>query len=174
MAVAAGVSAPKVFIATDFIAACLPDVGAGLLGDKATSVVMDNTMIKRFVPDFLATTRFRDGIEKTLRWFDGDASRRVVDAEANHRYDRLLAAYERVLQLARREFSYISVRQMPQSRYLHAAEPWTAVAYVPDISSKCCEVTLSSAPSSLNPDSFDPLPFASAPEEPAEAPSPLG
>jgi nucleoside-diphosphate-sugar epimerase len=106
VALAAGVSEPKlVHIATDFIAACLPDVGASLLGDKATSVVMDNTKIKRFVPDFLATTRFRDGIEKTLRWFDSDASRRVVDAEANHRYDRLLAAYERGLQLARREFS---------------------------------------------------------------------
>ncbi|MGA2450426.1 MAG: SDR family oxidoreductase [Polyangiaceae bacterium] len=106
VAAAAGVSDPKlVHIATDFIADCLPDMAAGLLGDKATSVVMDNTKIKRFVPDFAATMRFRDGMERTLRWFDGDASRRVVDDEANRRYDRLLSAYARGLDLAKREFA---------------------------------------------------------------------
>jgi nucleoside-diphosphate-sugar epimerase len=106
VAAAAGVTDPKlIHIATDFIAACLPDIAAGLLGDKATSVVMDNTKIKRFVPDFVATTRFRDGMERTLRWFDGDAARRVVDEAANRRYDRLLAVYERGLELAKREFS---------------------------------------------------------------------
>jgi nucleoside-diphosphate-sugar epimerase len=106
VAVAAGVGDPKlVHIATDFIATCLPDVAAGLAGDKARSMVMDNSKIKRFVPEFLATTRFRDGIERTLRWFDADPSRRAVDEEASRRYDRLLSVYERGLEMARREFA---------------------------------------------------------------------
>jgi hypothetical protein len=42
----------------DFIAACLPEYTGSLIGDKATSVVFDNSKIKRFVPDFVATTRF--------------------------------------------------------------------------------------------------------------------
>jgi hypothetical protein len=68
-------------------------------------MVMDNSKIKRFVPEFLATTRFRDGIERTLRWFDADPSRRAVDEEAGRRYDRLLSVYERGLETARREFA---------------------------------------------------------------------
>jgi nucleoside-diphosphate-sugar epimerase len=106
VALAAGVHNPKlVHIATDFIRACLPEVGASLAGDKATSVVMDNTKIKRFVPGFAATMRFREGIERTLGWFDADASRRVIDEEANRQYDRLIAAYGRGLELAVRELS---------------------------------------------------------------------
>jgi len=105
VAAAAGVSRPDlVHIATDFIGACLPGEVGSLAGDKATSVVLDNTKIKRFVPDFLATTRFRDGIERTLAWFDADPARRLVDEEANRKWDRVLAAYQVGLAAAAREF----------------------------------------------------------------------
>jgi nucleoside-diphosphate-sugar epimerase len=105
VAAAAGVSAPKlVHIASDFIAACLPEATGGLIGDKSTSVVFDNTKIKRFVPDYLATTGFRDGIERTLAWFDADPARRLIDEAASEKWDRLIAAYERGLEAARREF----------------------------------------------------------------------
>ena len=45
-------------ITSDFIAACLPDMTASLLGDKAVIVVFDNSKIKRFVPDFCVITQF--------------------------------------------------------------------------------------------------------------------
>ena len=39
----AGVEARLVHIASDFMAACLPEMTGSLLGDKATSVVFDNS-----------------------------------------------------------------------------------------------------------------------------------
>jgi nucleoside-diphosphate-sugar epimerase len=101
---AAGVASPRfVHIASDFIAACYPDTTGTLLGDKSHSAIFDNTKIKRFVPDYVATTRFRDGIVNTIRWFDADSRRQTIDEAANARWDRLIAGYERGLDAARRE-----------------------------------------------------------------------
>ena len=104
VAAAAGVAKPKlVHIASDFITACLPEFSGGLHGDKAHSAVFDNTKIKRFVPDFVATTRFRDGMARCVEWFEADPARQEIDATANAAWDRLIAAYERGLEAARRE-----------------------------------------------------------------------
>jgi hypothetical protein len=93
-----------VHIASDFITACLPEFAGGLHGDKAHSAGFDNTKIKRFVPEFVATTRFRDGMARSVKWFDADPARQEIDAAANATWDRLIAAYERGLEAARREF----------------------------------------------------------------------
>jgi nucleoside-diphosphate-sugar epimerase len=98
---AAGVAAPKlVHIASDFIAACMPEKRGSLLGDKASSVVFDNSKIKRFVPGFAATTPFRVGVRRTIEWFDADPKRQVVDDVANHRWDLLISAYQKGLENA--------------------------------------------------------------------------
>ena len=47
-----------------------------LSGDKASSVVFDNSKIKRFVPGFSARVPFAEGIAQTIAWFDADPSRR--------------------------------------------------------------------------------------------------
>ena len=48
-----------VHVSSEFLAAAGPyDFYGGLLGDKAVSVVFDNTKLKRIVPDFVATKRF--------------------------------------------------------------------------------------------------------------------
>ena len=105
VAEAAGVDHPKfIHIASDFITACLPGEEGGLQGDKSNSVVCDNSKIKRYVPDYVATVRFRDGIKHSLAWYDADPARRVIDHAANASYDRLIAAYERGLAAARSEF----------------------------------------------------------------------
>lgn len=104
VAAAAGVEANIVHIASDFIAACLPDTTGGLLGDKAVSVVFDNSKIKRFVPGFCATTLFARGIRQTLDWFEADPARQRIDTAADAQWDRLIAAYEHGLQNARRAF----------------------------------------------------------------------
>jgi nucleoside-diphosphate-sugar epimerase len=104
-AAAAGVPAPKfVHIASDFIVSCIPAMRGTLLGDKSHSAVFDNSKIKRFVPDFVATTRYRDGIARTVSWYDEDPSRRQVDLEACASWDRLIAAYGRGLDAAAGEF----------------------------------------------------------------------
>ena len=103
---AAGVTAPKfVHIASDFIIACVPAVEGTLLGDKAVSAVFDNTKLKRLVPGFAAKTPFATGIRRTLAWFEADLARQQVDAELNHRWDKVIAAYERGLAQAKAEFA---------------------------------------------------------------------
>lgn len=102
---AAGVRDLKlIHIASDFISACLPEMTGGLHGDKASSVVMDNSKIKRFVPDFVATTKLRDGVAKSIAWYDADPARQLIDTQANANWDKLIAAYERGLDSAMREF----------------------------------------------------------------------
>jgi nucleoside-diphosphate-sugar epimerase len=102
---AAGVPAPRlVHIASDFMTACIPEMTGTLLGDKSNSAVFDNTKIKRFVPDFACTTRFREGIARTIASFDADPARQQIDHEAAAVWDRLIAAYERGLTAARHDF----------------------------------------------------------------------
>ena len=105
VAAAAGVPAPRlVHIASDFLTTCLPEFAGGLHGDKAHSVIFDNTKIKRFVPDFVAATPFHAGMARSIAWFDADPARREIDAAAEANWDKLIASYERGLDQARREF----------------------------------------------------------------------
>ena len=104
---AAGAPPPKlVHIASEFITACVPEMTGTLLGDKSYSAVFDNTKIKRFVPDFVCTTRFREGIARTIASFDADPARKQIDQEANATWDKLIAVYERGLAAARKEFGH--------------------------------------------------------------------
>jgi nucleoside-diphosphate-sugar epimerase len=91
---AAGVEAKIIHIASDFLGACNPDEIGSLTGDKASSVVFDNSKIKRFVPGYCATVPFAQGIQRTIDWFDAEPSRRVIDNEANVRWDTIIDAYE--------------------------------------------------------------------------------
>jgi nucleoside-diphosphate-sugar epimerase len=91
---AAGVEAKIVHIPSDFLAACNPEKLGSLVGDKSVSVVFDNSKIKRFVPGYCATTPFREGIRRTIAWFDADPARQVIDHDANARWDKLLASWE--------------------------------------------------------------------------------
>ena len=103
---AAGVSHPRfIHMASDFITACLPETTGTLLGDKSHCAIFDTTKIRRFVPDFTATTRFSEGIARTVAWFDADPSRRQVDEALASRWDGLIAAYESGLSAARRELN---------------------------------------------------------------------
>ena len=95
VAEAAGAEPHLVHIASDLIAASLPDALGSLIGDKSVSAIFDNTKIKRFVPGYCATTPFAEGIRRTLVWFDADPARQQIDAEASAAWDRLLAAYEK-------------------------------------------------------------------------------
>ncbi len=101
---AAGVEPRLVHLPSDFIVACQPDNEGTLLGDKAHSVVFDNSKIKRFVPDFRAATSFAEGIRRTLAWFDADPVRKQIDAAANAAWDELITAYEAGLRDTRDRF----------------------------------------------------------------------
>ncbi|HEY4267747.1 MAG TPA: NAD-dependent epimerase/dehydratase family protein [Galbitalea sp.] len=92
LAVAAGVDDPEfVHVASEKIARELPDAGPGLLGDKAHSVVFDNSKVKALVPGYVATTTFAEGAREIIDWHDADPSRRSIDAELNATIDALVA-----------------------------------------------------------------------------------
>ena len=101
---AAGVEAHIVHIASDFVGACLPEEVGGLIGDKAVSVVFDNSKIKRFVPGYCAKVPFAQGIQRTIAWFDADSRRKQIDEDANVSWDKLIDTYESGLGAALRRF----------------------------------------------------------------------
>lgn len=102
---AAGVEPKLVHIPSDFIAACIPEKEGTLLGDKAISVVFDNSKIKRFVPDYRATTTFAEGVGQSLSWFNTDPSRKQIDPVVNAMQDKLISTYEKGLIDAVKSFS---------------------------------------------------------------------
>lgn len=61
LASAAGVQPELVHVPSDLIAVYDPIWGESLLGDKAHSFILDNSKIKRVVPDFVCTTPFSRG-----------------------------------------------------------------------------------------------------------------
>jgi nucleoside-diphosphate-sugar epimerase len=92
---AAGVPAPEiVHVPSDLITAYDPEWGAGLLGDKAISMVFDNSKIKRIVPDFVASIPFSRGVKEIMAWHDADPARQVVDQAYDRLIDRIITAYE--------------------------------------------------------------------------------
>ena len=91
---AVGCEANIVHIPSDFIGYCEHSLKGTLLGDKAVSVIFDNSKLKRFVPEFRATIPFREGIKRTLAWFEADPARQIVKHETNEMMDRIIQAYE--------------------------------------------------------------------------------
>ncbi len=90
---AAGVEPRIVHVPSDAIAAVDPEWGAGLLGDKAHSMVFDTTKLRRLVPDFAATIPFERGAREIVDWHDADPARRRVDARLDALMDDLEARF---------------------------------------------------------------------------------
>jgi nucleoside-diphosphate-sugar epimerase len=95
MGQAAGVEPRLVHIPSDFINHHDPVTGASLLGDKAYSVIFDNSKIKELVPDYTATVPFSQGVHECIAWLDADPERGAPDPEKDATMDRIITAYER-------------------------------------------------------------------------------
>ncbi|OIQ88938.1 UDP-glucose 4-epimerase [mine drainage metagenome] len=93
LASAAGVEARIVHVPSDVVAAADPEWGAGLLGDKAHSMVFDNSKLRTIVPDFRATIPFEQGAREIIDWYDGDPTRRQVDARLDTLMDDLVQRF---------------------------------------------------------------------------------
>jgi nucleoside-diphosphate-sugar epimerase len=93
LAEAAGVEPRLVHVASDAIAAVDEELGATLLGDKAHSMVFDNTKIRTIVPDWSARVPFRQGAQEIVDWHDADPARRVADQRLEAIYDDLVERF---------------------------------------------------------------------------------
>jgi nucleoside-diphosphate-sugar epimerase len=92
---ALGVEAKLVHVPSELINAFDPAWGAGLLGDKAHSVVFDNSKLKRLVPGFAASIPFAHGAREVLAWYDEDPARQAVDEKFDQLSDTIVDAYQR-------------------------------------------------------------------------------
>ena len=100
MAEAAGVGLNAVHISSDFICRIADRMGqewmrGNLLGDKANSAIFDNSKIKRFVPAYVATIPFMEGIKRTVAWFDTHPQSIRIDEQNNSLMDAILSAYNK-------------------------------------------------------------------------------
>jgi nucleoside-diphosphate-sugar epimerase len=92
-ATALGVTARLVHVPSDAIAAADPEWGAGLLGDKAHSMVFDNAKVRSLVPGWRAVIPFEQGAREIAGWYLADPARQVTDASLDVTMDKLAAAW---------------------------------------------------------------------------------
>lgn len=83
-------------VSSDFLAKAGPqyDYAGQLLGDKAASVLFDNTKLKRLVPDMRTTVPFDRGVRIALDWIFAHPEYQVPDPEFDAFCDRVAAAKE--------------------------------------------------------------------------------
>jgi nucleoside-diphosphate-sugar epimerase len=87
-----------VHISSDFLAAAGQyNFAGGLTGDKANSVVFDNTKLKRLVPGFTARVRFDQGVRHTINHVLAHREYQIEDAEFDEWCDKIIAAREKAI-----------------------------------------------------------------------------
>lgn len=82
-------------VTSDFLAASGKyDLEGSLIGDKANSVIFDNAKLKRAVPDFVATTRFDQGIRQSIDYILSHPECQTPDPEFDEWCDRIITSLE--------------------------------------------------------------------------------
>lgn len=102
---ALGVELRACYVSSEFLAACSPlewDLRGALLGDKANSVVFDNTKLKRLVPDFTAVVRLDQGVRMALEYIRSHPECQKEDPEFDRWCDSVVAAQEEALVAVKR------------------------------------------------------------------------
>ena len=95
---ALGVKLNAVHVSSEFLAASSKeDFRGGLLGDKANSVVFDNSKLKRLVPEFVATTRLDQGIKETIQHILAHPELQKEDKDFDIWCDKLVHALDAAL-----------------------------------------------------------------------------
>ncbi len=92
LADAAGVASPDlVHVASDTIAAFAPELGPGLIGDKAHSMLFDASKVRALVPEFRTTVTFDEGARRILAYYDAHPEAQQVDEGRDAVFDRIAA-----------------------------------------------------------------------------------
>lgn len=92
---ALGVELKPYHVASEFLADSSDyDLTGSLIGDKANSVVFDNSKLKNAVPDFHPTVRFEEGIRETIANVLATKELQQEDPEFDAWCDRVIEALE--------------------------------------------------------------------------------
>jgi nucleoside-diphosphate-sugar epimerase len=82
-----------VHVPSQVIASVHPEWGAGLVGDKAHSMIFDNSKLRTIVPGWHAQVPFERGAHEIAQWYLADPSRQVVDERLDAVMDKLAADF---------------------------------------------------------------------------------
>lgn len=92
-----GVELKPYYVSSDFLDAVSDyDFKGGLIGDKANTVVFDNTKVKNAVPGFTATIRAEEGIRRTVEYILAHKECQQEDEEFDKWCDKVIEKLERV------------------------------------------------------------------------------
>lgn len=92
---ALGVEFKPYYVPSDFLDVVSKyDLAGALLGDKANTVIFDNSKLKRAVPDFKATVRFDMGVRKALKYILAHKECQTEDEEFDKWCDKVINAME--------------------------------------------------------------------------------
>jgi nucleoside-diphosphate-sugar epimerase len=92
LADAAGVREPEfVHVASDAIAAFAPELGPGLVGDKAHSVLFDSSKVTALVPEFRTTITFDEGARRIVDHYDAHPDEQRAEPALDELFDRIAA-----------------------------------------------------------------------------------
>lgn len=95
---ALGVPLKAMHISSEFLGNAGPyDFRGSLIGDKANSVVFDNTKLKRLVPGFSARIRFDQGVRKCTEYVLSHKECQNEDPDFDAWCDRVISAQEKAL-----------------------------------------------------------------------------
>jgi nucleoside-diphosphate-sugar epimerase len=95
-----------VHVSSDFLAAAgTYDFFGGLWGDKAISVVFDNTKLKRLVPGFVAGKRFDQGVKETIDYILAHPEYQLEDEEFNRWSDEIIESLQQLAQKIKTKYS---------------------------------------------------------------------
>jgi len=95
IAKALGVKLIPYHVASEFLDAVSPyDFKGSLIGDKANTVVFDNSKLKRLVPGFVADIRFDQGVDKTIKNILKNKDLQFEDIEFDDWCDHVIKALE--------------------------------------------------------------------------------
>jgi len=83
-----------VHVPSEVIAAADPEWGVGLVGDKAHSMIFDNSKLRSIVPGWHAQVPFERGAREIADWHLADPARQVVNSDLDALMDKLAERYE--------------------------------------------------------------------------------
>lgn len=92
-----GVPFKPYYVASDYLAAISDyDFTGSLIGDKANSVIFDNTKLKKAVPGLAMNIRFEDGIGRTIDYVMSHPECQIEDPEFDKWCDKVIDGLEKL------------------------------------------------------------------------------
>ena len=92
-----GVELKAYHVSSEFLASVSEyDLMGSLIGDKANSVVFDNTKLKQAVPGFQATVRVEQGLKETIQYILAHKELQIIDEEFDAWCDKVIEKMEEI------------------------------------------------------------------------------